>query len=324
MLHLHAVHAGPWFLKLLLVQVPVQIQTSRAVQTFTDHRTTLGVTHLPAVSQLRSKAQAGRTWTSQLFQFSLKSCVVPSLKLDPLVEIFLVDAVSHFDLLEFMLPACFLFFVQEPLCEVFLTSQVTSSLLQFSAELQPGVRLPAVSISRLAYERSVLLTMSLKMERVRHSRRQRRREQHSTFMRQPANANTWDSAELEETTRQLAREKSLTKRFQNQEQETRRQLEEAKQQLARQTNLKELSITKEKDIRDEFESLKRTCDLESMNTFEIATEVRNNMKRNMKKELHHEFEQVKVAYQESTRNISTRGSSLREGTTQLFSNNLNS
>ncbi|KAI9536441.1 hypothetical protein NQZ68_033030 [Dissostichus eleginoides] len=139
------------------------------------------------------------------------------------------------------------------------------------------------------------------MERV--SRRQRHREQNSTLVRQPANANSWESnprlelsRELEETRCQLAREKSLTKRFQNQEQETRRQLEEAKEKLARQTDLKELSITKEKDIQDEFESLKRTCDPESMNTFEIATEVRNNMKRTMKKALHHEFEQLKVAY----------------------------
>ncbi|KAI9546586.1 hypothetical protein NQZ68_025748 [Dissostichus eleginoides] len=69
-----------------------------------------------------------------------------------------------------------------------------------------------------------------------------------------------------------------------------------KQKLARKAKWNELSITKEKDIRDEFESLKRTCDLESMNSFEIANEVRNNMKRTMKKELHHEFEQVKVAY----------------------------
>ncbi|KAI4817411.1 hypothetical protein KUCAC02_010812 [Chaenocephalus aceratus] len=128
-------------------------------------------------------------------------------------------------------------------------------------------------------------------------------KQNSSLMRQPANANSWESnprlelsRELEETRRELAREKNLTKRFLKEEQETRRKLEEAKQKLARQTNLKEMSITKEKDIQDEFESLKRTCDLESMHNFEIATEVRNNMKRTMKKELHQEFEQVKVAY----------------------------
>ncbi|KAK5914921.1 hypothetical protein CesoFtcFv8_000561 [Champsocephalus esox] len=139
------------------------------------------------------------------------------------------------------------------------------------------------------------------MERGR--RRQRRQEQNSSFMRQPANANGWESnprlelsRELEETRRELAREKSLTKRFLSQEQETRRKLEEAKQKLARKVKWNELSVAKEKDIQDEFESLKRTCDLESMHTFEIATEVRNNMKRTMKKELHHEFEQVKVAY----------------------------
>ncbi|KAJ4946793.1 hypothetical protein JOQ06_008839 [Pogonophryne albipinna] len=137
------------------------------------------------------------------------------------------------------------------------------------------------------------------MEHVTH----RQREQHFTLMRQPANANSWESnpmldlsRELEETRRELAREKNLTKRFLNEEQETRRKLEEAKQKLARKAKWNELSITKEKDIQDEFESLKRTCDPESMNTFMIATEVQNNIKRTMKKELHHEFEQVKVAY----------------------------
>ncbi|KAK1890925.1 Cilia- and flagella-associated protein 157 [Dissostichus eleginoides] len=136
------------------------------------------------------------------------------------------------------------------------------------------------------------------MEHVRH----RHREQHSTLVRQPANANSWESnprmelsRELEEIRRELAREKNLTKRFLNEEQETRRKLEEAKEKLARKVKWNELSITKEKDMQDEFESLKRTCDPESMNTFEIATEVRNNIKRTMKKELHHEFEQLKVA-----------------------------
>lgn len=47
MLHLHAVHAWSWFLELLLVQVPVKIQTSRAVQNLTDQWATLCVTHLP-------------------------------------------------------------------------------------------------------------------------------------------------------------------------------------------------------------------------------------------------------------------------------------
>ncbi|KAI9536440.1 hypothetical protein NQZ68_033029 [Dissostichus eleginoides] len=136
------------------------------------------------------------------------------------------------------------------------------------------------------------------MEHVRH----RHREQHSTLVRQPANANSWESnprmelsRELDEIRRELAREKNLTKRFLNEEQETRRKLEEAKEKLARKVKWNELSITKEKDMQDEFESLKRTCDPESMNTFEIATEVRNNIKRTMKKELHHEFEQLKVA-----------------------------
>ncbi|KAI4830401.1 hypothetical protein KUCAC02_002031 [Chaenocephalus aceratus] len=147
------------------------------------------------------------------------------------------------------------------------------------------------------------------MEHVRH----RHREQHVTLMRQPANANSWESnprlelsRELEETRRELAREKNLTKRFLKQEQETLRKLEEAKQKLARKVKWNELSIAKEKDIHDEFESLKRTCDPESMHTFEIATEVRNNMKRTMKKELHHEFEQVKVAYSINQENFNQK------------------
>ncbi|KAK5869361.1 hypothetical protein PBY51_024084 [Eleginops maclovinus] len=135
------------------------------------------------------------------------------------------------------------------------------------------------------------------MNCARHGRR------HSTFMRQPANANSWESnpglelsRELEKTRLELACQKSLTERFLKQEQETIRQLKEAKQQLAHQTNLKEGFITKEKKIRDKFESMKRTCDPESLKTFETATEVHNNIKRTTKNELHHEFEQVKSAY----------------------------
>lgn len=67
MLHLHTIHAWSWFLWLLLVQVPVKIQPSGAVQNLTNHRATLGVTHLPVCHDV--------TWISNAS--NCHSCMFP-------------------------------------------------------------------------------------------------------------------------------------------------------------------------------------------------------------------------------------------------------
>ena len=74
------------------------------------------------------------------------------------------------------------------------------------------------------------------------------------------------------------------------------ELEETREQLKKQKTLKEMYINRGKETTRELERLRKYSDDATLSSAKIATQVRDNTRQKKKKDLHKDYEELKVAH----------------------------
>nr|XP_020481596.1 myosin-10-like [Labrus bergylta] len=82
------------------------------------------------------------------------------------------------------------------------------------------------------------------------------------------------------------------------------ELQETKENLAKQKSLKEMYINRGKDTRRELERLEKYCNEETLSAFKMAQKVNDTTRQKKKKDLHADYEELKVAHLVSTEKFS--------------------
>ena len=74
------------------------------------------------------------------------------------------------------------------------------------------------------------------------------------------------------------------------------ELEDTREQLKKQKTLKEMYINRGKETTRELERLRKYSDDATLSSAKIATQVRDNTRQKKKKDLHKDYEELKVAH----------------------------
>ncbi|KAL7399904.1 hypothetical protein ABVT39_003463 [Epinephelus coioides] len=102
--------------------------------------------------------------------------------------------------------------------------------------------------------------------------------------------------ECDEPRNQVQHLHNLLHRERQEKKQLSQELEETKQQLAKQKSLKEMYINREKESRRESERVKKFADPETLSTCNLAVQVNDIVRQKKKKDLHKDYEQLRVAY----------------------------
>ncbi|KAL7387564.1 hypothetical protein ABVT39_025497 [Epinephelus coioides] len=102
--------------------------------------------------------------------------------------------------------------------------------------------------------------------------------------------------ECDELRNQVQHLHNLLHRERQEKKQLSQELDETKQQLAKQKSLKEMYINREKESRREFERVKKYADSETLSTYNLAVQVNDIKRQKKKKDLHKDYEQLRVAH----------------------------
>ncbi|CAB1412377.1 unnamed protein product [Pleuronectes platessa] len=94
----------------------------------------------------------------------------------------------------------------------------------------------------------------------------------------------------------LGRERANTQMERNWRIQLQQELLVNRQKLERQKSLKEMYINREKQTRQDLERLRKYSKPETLSTTSIASQVNSTIKQKKKKELHNDYEELKVAH----------------------------
>ncbi|KAL7387065.1 hypothetical protein ABVT39_017810 [Epinephelus coioides] len=118
------------------------------------------------------------------------------------------------------------------------------------------------------------------------------------MVRQQPRVRPLDAAlmECDELRNQVQHLHNLLYRERQENKQLSQELDETKQQLAKQKSLKEMYINREKESRREFERVKKYADPETLSTYRLAVQVNDIKRQKKKKDLHKDYEQLRVAH----------------------------
>ncbi|KAL7396391.1 hypothetical protein ABVT39_005091 [Epinephelus coioides] len=118
------------------------------------------------------------------------------------------------------------------------------------------------------------------------------------MVRQQPRVRPLDAAlmECDELRNQVQHLYDLLHRERQENKQLSQELDETKKQLAKQKSLKEMHINREKESKREFKRVTKYADPETLSTYRLAVQVNNTMRQKKKKDLHKDYEQLRVAH----------------------------